>query len=64
MATSKIETLCPSRNQASIEPPILPPGLDTRNLFHGNRTVAINHHGERYILRLTRNGRLILTKEV
>jgi hemin uptake protein HemP len=36
--------------------------LDTEALFAGATTVAIRHQGERYQLRITRQGKLILTK--
>ncbi|MFZ0107329.1 MAG: hemin uptake protein HemP [Thiobacillus sp.] len=41
----------------------LPSGaIPTDFLFHGAREVLISHHGEHYRLRITRNGKLILTK--
>jgi hemin uptake protein HemP len=36
--------------------------IDSRTLLGGRDTVAISHHGELYRLRLTRQGKLILTK--
>jgi hemin uptake protein HemP len=36
--------------------------LSTRKLFGGNRVLRIEHDGEIYTLRLTRNNKLILTK--
>lgn len=39
-----------------------PPALDSSQLLGGRKQVAINHGGELYSLRLTRNGKLILTK--
>jgi len=36
--------------------------LDSKQLFHEARTVHIDHGGERYILRITRENKLILTK--
>ncbi|WP_439536624.1 hemin uptake protein HemP [Methyloversatilis sp.] len=38
------------------------PTLDSAQLLGGRKQVAINHGGELYSLRLTRNGKLILTK--
>lgn len=38
------------------------PALDSAQLLGGRKQVAINHGGELYSLRLTRNGKLILTK--
>jgi hemin uptake protein HemP len=41
----------------------LPSGaIPTDFLFHGAQEVLISHHGEHYRLRITRNGKLILTK--
>lgn len=34
----------------------------SHELLAGDRTLRIAHEGELYVLRLTRNGRLILTK--
>ncbi len=31
-------------------------------LFEGANVVVIEHHGQDYVLRITRNGRLLLTK--
>ena len=36
--------------------------LDSDTLFINNDVVFIMHHGERYLLRRTRNDKLILTK--
>lgn len=36
--------------------------LDSRELFGAGREVIINHAGEEYRLRLTSQGKLILTK--
>ena len=36
--------------------------LKSAFLFQGRREVVIVHEGEEYILRITRNGKLILTK--
>lgn len=38
------------------------PRLDSRQLFNGAREVIIEHFGEEYRLRLTSQGKLILTK--
>ncbi|OYW39955.1 MAG: hemin uptake protein HemP [Hydrogenophilales bacterium 12-61-10] len=41
----------------------LPPGaIPTAFLFQGTQEVLINHNGEHYRLRITKNGKLILTK--
>jgi hemin uptake protein HemP len=36
--------------------------LDSRVLFEGAREIRIDHDGQEYRLRQTRNGKLILTK--
>jgi len=39
-----------------------PSTLQTDALFQGNQEILINHNGENYRLRITKNGKLILTK--
>lgn len=43
-----------------VAPPL--PAIDSTQLLAGRKQVAISHGGELYSLRLTRNGKLILTK--
>lgn len=38
------------------------PSLSSEQLFGKHRAVTIKHEGAHYILRATRNGKLILTK--
>lgn len=38
------------------------PAIDSRDLFRGSRQVQILHAGQIYILRQTRDNKLILTK--
>ena len=38
------------------------PVVDSRDLFAGARTVHISHAGQTYLLRITRENKLILTK--
>ncbi len=38
------------------------PRYDTDTLFRGNNRAEIRHAGVSYLLRITRNGKLILTK--
>ena len=41
----------------------LPSGaIPTDFLFQGNQEILISHNGEQYRLRITKNGKLILTK--
>lgn len=39
-----------------------PPRFDSRDLFLGGERLLIDHRGEQYLLRITRQGKLILTK--
>lgn len=39
-----------------------PPRVDSGQLLRGHRTVEIEHGGQRYQLRVTRENKLILTK--
>ena len=59
----------PNMTSASLRSPSEPghprhtPGtLQTDTLFKGNQEILISHNGENYRLRITRNGKLILTK--
>lgn len=38
------------------------PRIESQRLFQGNSEIVIVHHHEEYSLRITRNGKLILTK--
>jgi hemin uptake protein HemP len=38
------------------------PRIDSNSLLRGNNLLLIDHAGDRYILRMTRNNKLILTK--
>ena len=40
----------------------LSPVIPTDFLFQGNQEILISHNGEHYRLRITKNGKLILTK--
>jgi hemin uptake protein HemP len=48
------------RDDADAPPPAI--RLDAEQLFAGQRELWIEYRGERYRLRITRRGRLILTK--
>jgi hemin uptake protein HemP len=43
-------------------PPRKKPRIESAKLFDGKSEVIIVHHSEEYHLRITRNGKLILTK--
>lgn len=38
------------------------PRVDSRDILAGNSAVEIDHAGQRYLLRVTRENKLILTK--
>jgi hemin uptake protein HemP len=40
----------------------IPQVIRSQDLFRGARTVCIEHEGQRYLLRLTKENKLILTK--
>jgi hemin uptake protein HemP len=43
-------------------PPVKKPRIESNHLFQGNSEVVIVHQQKEYNLRITRNGKLILTK--
>jgi hemin uptake protein HemP len=43
-------------------PAAAPAEISAETLFQGQQEVRIQHQGEQYRLRITRNGKLILTK--
>jgi hemin uptake protein HemP len=45
-----------------VEPSPLRPRVDSEEILRGNSTVEIEHAGQRYLLRVTRENKLILTK--
>jgi hemin uptake protein HemP len=52
----------PVEQRGPSEPTVPPIRLDAEQLFAGQREIWIEYRGERYRLRITRRGRLILTK--
>lgn len=44
---------------AEVRPPVC---IDSTQLLQGARAVDIDHAGQRYVLRITRENKLILTK--
>ncbi|PKO86240.1 MAG: hemin uptake protein HemP [Betaproteobacteria bacterium HGW-Betaproteobacteria-12] len=44
------------------EPSTLPARVDSGQILRGASTVEIEHAGQRYLLRVTRENKLILTK--
>lgn len=51
-----------SRALPAERPPAASPVVPSSQLFGGARTVSIDHAGQRYTLRITRENKLILTK--
>ena len=49
----------PAERAASRPGPVV---LEAESLFRGSREIVIAHAGQRYRLRITQNGKLILTK--
>jgi hemin uptake protein HemP len=55
----------PSPGRSPVGPEVrnfLPEPIPTDFLFQGAQEILISHNGEHYRLRITRNGKLILTK--
>jgi hemin uptake protein HemP len=52
----------PGGNGASLSVPPDAPVLETASLFGDRRQVVIGHNSCRYVLRITRHGKLILNK--
>jgi len=44
------------------EAPTIPQRIDSAQILRGASTVEIEHAGQRYLLRVTRENKLILTK--
>ena len=51
---------CPNAVSASVPPDA--PMVEASTLFGSHRQVVIGHNGCRYVLRITRHGKLILNK--
>lgn len=59
----RTQTPSPIRSPVESEQRTFPPGIvQTDFLFQGNQEILLSHNGEHYRLRVTRNGKLILTK--
>ena len=64
-ASHTMHTQQRSSVHCSVEPRkriFLPGAIPTDFLFQGSQEVLIAHNGEHYRLRITKNGKLILTK--
>jgi hemin uptake protein HemP len=51
-----------SRHAALGQPPCPPDNIQGEQLFNGRQEILIDHNGDTYRLRITKNGKLILTK--
>ena len=54
--------LVPEGNAVSLSVPSDVPVVEASTLFGSHRQVVIGHNGCRYVLRVTRHGKLILNK--
>ncbi|HEY1235046.1 MAG TPA: hemin uptake protein HemP [Candidatus Binatia bacterium] len=52
----------PSDTTNGSSPTSRKPRIESHHLFQGNSEIVIVHQNEEYSLRITRNGKLILTK--
>lgn len=57
-------TRMPTTPDTSSPPPLacLPPRIDSGQLLGSHRVIEIEHGGTRYMLRVTKDNKLILTK--
>jgi hemin uptake protein HemP len=63
MEGGKMNTTIQRVNGASSCPPVSKkPRIESSHLFQGSNEIMIVHKNEEYNLRITRNGKLILTK--
>ena len=57
------DPLCTSTaTRTNRTPQTEPPLVQSRDLLRGNNLIRIEHAGDHYYLRMTRNNKLILTK--
>jgi hemin uptake protein HemP len=58
-----IQTIAPGYKPPAA-PMLRPPRkrISTADLMQGAREIIVLHHGEEYLLRITKSGKLILTK--
>jgi hemin uptake protein HemP len=62
MAESRIDPVSQSSIAAISTVAARKPRSESQRLFQGNSEIVIVHHDEEYSLRITKNGKLILTK--
>jgi hemin uptake protein HemP len=62
MIAEQPQSILPERENIAVQPGSDGRVLDSQMLFGGAREIRITHNGESYLLRMTRLGKLILTK--
>lgn len=58
----KLSSPSPVTPDSGIKPSHPASAITTETLFRGRHEIFISHNGEQYRLRITKNGKLILTK--
>ena len=62
MHPTHIKELPPASTASSAAPPVPERTVSTKELLGGGHRLWIEHAAERYLLQVTRSGKLILTK--
>ena len=62
MAESRMDFAPQAPTDASTSTAARKPRIESQRLFQGNSEIVIVHREEEYSLRITKNGKLILTK--
>jgi hemin uptake protein HemP len=62
MAESRMNLASQTSSAAPSTTAARKPRIESQRLFQGNSEIVIVHHDEEYSLRITKNGKLILTK--
>ncbi|MGX1789561.1 hemin uptake protein HemP [Bosea sp. NPDC055332] len=64
LSSSSIVSVCPDRETARLRSAAMRPvrTIFSTAVFEGKTEIGIDHHGELYRLKITRQGKLILTK--
>lgn len=64
LSSTSIVSGCPDREHRRLRAVAMRPArtLFSATVFEGETEIGIDHHGELYRLRITRQGKLILTK--
>ena len=62
MAESRMNLASQASRAATSNAAARKPRIESQRLFQGNSEIVIVHHDQEYSLRITKNGKLILTK--